>query len=110
MFLILGRPQCDYCQRAKGFLESKGLSFIYLDITIMCEGRKEGWKSLFNKAFPSQHAFPVIFKIITPLPPATEMTLEDLQTQMLIGNYFELEEFLEDSLLEESPITLSTDY
>jgi glutaredoxin len=100
MFLVLGLPQCDYCRHAKAILDSKNLPYIYVDVTAMCG---PNWKPAFNKAFPSQRAFPVIFDADNSVCQKADISLDDLSNHMLIGNYFDLEDQLE-SMVPDAPV------
>lgn len=33
MYLVIGRQNCPYCDKAKELLASKGLEYVYVDIT-----------------------------------------------------------------------------
>lgn len=91
MFLILSLPQCDYCQNVKTLLDNKKIPYMCIDVTTMCGNN---WRGVFKQAFPLQRNFPVIFDVNDDMV-KSDITLEELKTQMLIGNYFDLEEHLE---------------
>jgi thioredoxin reductase (NADPH) len=33
MYLVIGRQNCPYCDKAKDLLDSKGLEYVYVDMT-----------------------------------------------------------------------------
>jgi glutaredoxin len=99
MILILGKPDCNYCKFAVALLRAKMLTHRYVDITTI----SNNWKPILNKLFPSVKIFPVIFDVNQEIASKEDLTLEDLESQMLIGNYFDLEELIQESCAPPNP-------
>jgi glutaredoxin len=61
MYLILGTPTCGYCQKAKELLESKFMSYSYVDLTT----KYADWRDVFSHIRPQdingQRSIPLIF-------------------------------------------------
>jgi glutaredoxin len=101
MFLILGIQNCKFCQCAKDLLDNQHIPYLYYDVQLI--GGSD-WRATFKLLFPTQHTFPVIFN--SNVQPQL-ITLEVLKQQPLIGNYFDLEDYLNDTSDE---IVLNSSY
>jgi len=61
MYVILGAPQCKYCNEAKKVLQGK--SYKYVDLTTIYG--TEGWRKIFSDipAYIGQRTIPLVFVI-----------------------------------------------
>ena len=60
-FLIYGTPTCVFCNRAKTLIESRGLTYSYIDITVQDEtGNRPMYEELQQKV-PGVKTVPQIF-------------------------------------------------
>jgi len=61
MYLIIGTPTCPHCELAKQLLDSKLMSYIYIDLTT----KYEDWREIFSHLPPQNIGFrrsiPLIF-------------------------------------------------
>ena len=61
MYLILGTGQCMYCHKAKELLESKLMTYSYIDL----ETKYTDWRDIFSHIKPEdirgQRSIPLIF-------------------------------------------------
>ena len=61
MYLILGTPTCLYCHKAKELLESKLMTYSYIDLTT----KYADWRDIFSHIRPQdingQRSIPLVF-------------------------------------------------
>ena len=100
MFLIYGTPDCLFCQKAKTLMVDNNLNFTYQDISDAYT--TTGWRQVFTDLkdkINGQTKIPLIFKSVDAdafVVPTHALNV-DSEKWKFIGDYFELEEFV-DSL------------
>lgn len=82
MFVIWGRPNCQWCERAKELLTSRDMYFSYRELT------KHNFAE-FDNLFPGQKTVPGIVRFY-PAPPDGDYDL----SYTVIGGYEDLVKYL----------------
>jgi glutaredoxin len=76
MYLVIGRKNCSYCDKAKELLTSQGKEFVYVDITSGEDFSDSVWKQ-FLVTDMGVNTVPQIFNLIGGY--------EDLRLDVLYG-------------------------
>jgi glutaredoxin len=76
MYLVIGRKNCNYCEKAKALLTSQGKEFVYVDITSGEDFSDSVWKQ-FLVTDMGVNTVPQIFNLIGGY--------EDLRLDVLYG-------------------------
>ena len=63
MYLVLGRQNCPYCDKAKELLESKGEDYRYVDITSGEGSTDKVWKDFLVTTLGVK-TVPQVFKLL----------------------------------------------
>jgi glutaredoxin len=76
MYLVIGRKNCNYCEKAKELLTSQGKEFVYVDITSGDDNADPFWKK-FLVTNMKVKTVPQVFNLIGGY--------EDLRLDVLYG-------------------------
>jgi glutaredoxin len=97
MFLILGKPDCKYCDLAKGLAVEKGAEYLYVNIV---DEYGDNWRQVFADLQVKQRTVPIIYESAGAGTPATIKELASSSDWQLVGTYFEFEEIVNEINLD----------
>lgn len=63
MYLVIGRDNCPYCEKAKRLLESRNKEYIYVDITSGDSITDTVWKNFLVDTMKAR-TVPQVFKLV----------------------------------------------
>ena len=63
MYLVIGRENCSYCDKAKDLLDSKGKEYVYVDITSGDSVNDAVWTK-FLKQDMGVNRIPQVFQLV----------------------------------------------
>ena len=63
MYLVIGRSNCSYCDKAKKALEGKGIPYVYVDITSGDNITDAVWKHFLVEDLEAK-TVPQIFRLL----------------------------------------------
>ncbi len=111
-FLILGTPDCKYCHEAKKLLNQHNLQFIYVDLALKFGDQ---WRTIFDilkDKLGSQRTIPIVAvsKSDINMPIIRSDMFDSRDSWQLVGNYFDLEEYIRDMNMGNDDITLDDNY
>lgn len=100
MFLILGTSKCQYCDKAKSFLNDNNLNYHYVDLILELG---DHWRSIFkalDKVIQQQKTIPLVFLEKNPCGDAP--SVPDLHPTYLmehydfLGDYNKLQDYVDN--------------
>jgi len=63
MYLVVGRQNCPFCEKAKLLLESKNLDYLYVDVTSGDCVKDSTWLSFLKEDLKAK-TVPQVFKLL----------------------------------------------
>jgi glutaredoxin len=63
MYLVIGRENCSYCDKAKDLLDAKGKEYVYVDITSGDSVNDAVWKKFLTQDMEVK-TVPQVFQLI----------------------------------------------
>jgi len=102
MFLIVGKPDCKYCDEAKKLATSRNVTYSYIDLT---QTYGDEWRKAFTDltavADKRHRTVPIIYKGGSNSPLSDVLSLNNGDWEF-IGGFFEFEDYLTDNIDPES--------
>lgn len=101
MYLIIGKPDCKYCDEAKKLASSRNIDYAYIDLT---ESYGEDWRKAFTDltavATKRHRTVPIIYQSAceSPVVPTTVVTAVNNGDWEFIGGFFEFEEIVTENI------------